>query len=77
LSLLPFVFNSVAAQQETPPAPQAPKSVNIPAVKEKTLPNGLTVAVVERKNVPIVTVQLLVKNRRERTNLPIKRDWRI
>jgi zinc protease len=58
--------NSVAAQQETPPAPQAPKSVNIPAVKESKLPNGLTIAVVERKNVPIVSVQLLVKNGAER-----------
>ncbi len=48
--------------QETPPEPSAPKSVSVPAVKEKKLPNGLTVAVVERKNVPLVTVQLLVKS---------------
>ncbi len=48
--------------QEKPPAPQAPKAVSVPAVKEKKLPNGLTVAVVERKNVPIVTVELLIKN---------------
>ena len=47
---------------ETPPPPQNPKSVKIPAVKEKKLPNGLTVAVVERKNVPLVTIQLLVKS---------------
>ncbi|HEX8638462.1 MAG TPA: pitrilysin family protein [Pyrinomonadaceae bacterium] len=52
----------MSAQTETPPAPQAPKSVSVPAVKEKKLPNGLTVAVVERKNVPIVTVQLLIKS---------------
>ncbi|HEY0659158.1 MAG TPA: pitrilysin family protein [Pyrinomonadaceae bacterium] len=55
-----FVVNSFA--QETPPAPSAPKSVNIPAVKERKLPNNLTIAVVERKNVPLVTVQLLVKS---------------
>ena len=47
--------------QETPPAPSAPKSATVPAVKEKKLPNGLTVAVVERKGVPLVTIQLLVK----------------
>ena len=60
--LLPFAFSFVPAQTETPPAPSAPKSVNIPAVKERKLPNGLTVAVIERKSVPIVTVQLLVKS---------------
>lgn len=51
----------IFAQTDAPPAPGAPKSVQIPAVKEKKLPNGLTVAVVERKNVPLVTIQLLVK----------------
>ncbi|CAN5413710.1 hypothetical protein BH18ACI3_BH18ACI3_05690 [soil metagenome] len=48
--------------QESPPAPSAPRAALIPAVQEKKLPNGLTVAVVERKNVPLVTVQLLVKS---------------
>lgn len=61
LMLLVLTFGSLA-QTETPPKPSAPKSVIIPAVKEKTLPNGLKVAVVERKNVPLVTVQLLVKS---------------
>lgn len=60
--LLPFTFSFVFAQTEQPPEPSAPKSVSVPAVKETKLPNGLTVAVVERKNVPIVTVQLLVKS---------------
>lgn len=46
--------------QETPPAPSAPKSVTVPAVKQKELRNGLKVAVVERKGVPIVTVNLLL-----------------
>lgn len=59
--LLPFAFLAVKAQEQ-PPAPQAPKSVKIPAVKEKKLANGLTVAVVERKGVPVVTVQLMVKS---------------
>jgi zinc protease len=48
--------------QETPPAPGAPRSVKIPAVQESTLPNNLKVAVVTRKTVPLVTVQLLVKS---------------
>src|SRR5580765_8003667 len=48
--------------QETPPAPGTPKTVTVPAVQEKKLANGLTVAVVERKTVPLVTIQLLVKS---------------
>ncbi len=46
--------------QEKPPEPSAPRTVKVPAVKEKTLANKLTVAVIERKNVPLVTVELLV-----------------
>ena len=61
-ALILFVFNIANFAQETPPAPSALKSVTIPAVKEKKLANSLTVAVVERKNVPLVTVQLLVKS---------------
>ncbi|MGC2236454.1 MAG: pitrilysin family protein [Pyrinomonadaceae bacterium] len=56
------VLCSANFAQETPPQPSAPKTVSIPAVKENKLPNGLTVAVVERKNVPLVTVQLLIRN---------------
>ena len=57
-----FAFLICAKAQETPPVPSAPKSVNIPAVAEKTLPNGLKIAVVERKNVPLVSVRLLIKS---------------
>jgi len=53
---------SYFAQTETPPAPSAPKTATIPAVAEKKLANGLTVAVVERKSSPLVTIQLLVKS---------------
>jgi len=49
-------------QTETPPAPSAPKIATIPAVAEKKLANGLTVAVVERKSSPLVTMQLLIKS---------------
>jgi len=55
---LSSAFNIFA--QETPPKPSAPKIVKVPVVKEKKLANGLTVAVVERKNVPLVTIQLLI-----------------
>jgi zinc protease len=48
--------------QETQPVPGAPRPVQIPAVQEKKLSNGLTVAVIERRNVPLVTVQLLVRS---------------
>lgn len=50
------------AQTETPPAPSAPPTVKIPAVPEKTLPNGLKIVVVERKNVPLVTASLLIRS---------------
>ena len=59
--ILHFAFCIWAIAQETPPEPSAPKSVKIPAVVEKKLPNGLTVAVVQKTSSPIVTIQLLVK----------------
>jgi zinc protease len=60
---LPFVFGlNAKAQTETPPAPAQPRPVSIPKPVEKTLPNGLRVIVVERKNVPLVTAMLMVKS---------------
>lgn len=44
------------------PKPGPARTVNIPAVKETKLKNGLTVAVAEKHNVPLVTVQLLVRS---------------
>lgn len=55
--ILHFAFFSGAKAQQ--PVPQPPKSAQIPAVKEMKLPNGLRVAVVERKGVPIVSVEVL------------------
>ncbi|HEX6279479.1 MAG TPA: pitrilysin family protein [Pyrinomonadaceae bacterium] len=57
--LLSLFFVSIASAQIPEPGPA--RSVNIPAVQESKLRNGLTVAVVEKRNVPIVTVQLLVR----------------
>ena len=48
--------------QDIVPGPGPARSVAIPAVKEVKLKNGLTLAVVEKRSVPIVTVQLLVRS---------------
>lgn len=50
------------AAQETPPAPGAPKTGQIPAVRDKKLANGLTVAVGERRTIPLVTIKLLISS---------------
>lgn len=42
------------------PSPGAPRSVAIPSVKETKLRNGLKIAVVEKRSVPIVTISLLI-----------------
>ena len=47
---------------ETPPPPSAPPTVNIPEVKEMTLPNGLKVVVIQRRGVPLVTASLLIRS---------------
>lgn len=63
---LALVFPAAEMQAQTalptPPPPSAPRPVQIPKVNEFKLPNGLRVAVVERKNVPLVSVQLLVRS---------------
>lgn len=60
LSLCFGISAAICKAQE--PTPGAPRSVVIPSVKETKLKNGLTVAVIEKKGVPIVTVQMLVRN---------------
>ncbi len=55
--LIPCAF-----AQEQPPAPSAPREVKIPAIKSSQLPNGLSVAIVERRNLPLVTVSLLLND---------------
>ncbi|MCD9187287.1 MAG: insulinase family protein [Pyrinomonadaceae bacterium] len=55
--VLHFAFLIGAKAQQ--PVPSAPKSAQIPAVRETRLANGLRVAVVERKGVPIVTAEVL------------------
>ena len=55
---------SVNAQtpQATPPPPAQPRSVAFPKPVEETLPNGLRVIVVERRESPLVSAQVIVKN---------------
>ncbi len=48
--------------QATPPPPAQPHSVAFPKPVEETLPNGLRVIVVERRESPLVSAQLIIKN---------------
>lgn len=48
-------------EQTTPPAPAAPRQVNIPTPAEKKLANGLRVIVVQKKGLPLVAARLLLK----------------
>jgi zinc protease len=48
--------------QATPPPPAPPRSGVFPKPVEETLPNGLRVIVVERRETPLVSAQLLIKN---------------
>ena len=63
LAMLLFSFG-VCAQtpQATPPPPAAPRSASIPKPVEQTLPNGLRVIVIERRESPLISAQLLIKN---------------
>ena len=60
-SLIVSIATGALAQIEAPPAPSAPKMAAIPAVAEKKLANGLTIAVAQKNTSPLVTVQFLVK----------------
>ena len=50
------------APQATPPPPAPPRSGTFPKPVEETLPNGLRVIVIERRETPLVSAQLLIKN---------------
>jgi len=53
------VVPATAAQRIAPPAPAAPVPVPVPVVAERTLPNGLRVAVATRRNVPLIAAVLV------------------
>jgi zinc protease len=63
VSMLFFVaIVSAQTPQATPPPPAPPRSGAFPKPVEQTLPNGLRVIVIERRETPLVSAQLLIKN---------------
>lgn len=65
LALIVFAFPMILnaqTPQATPPPPAAPRSGTFPTPVEQTLPNGLRVIVIERRESPLISAQLLVKN---------------
>jgi zinc protease len=60
--LLVSICVSAQTPQATPPPPAQPRSVTFPKPVEETLPNGLRVIVVERRESPLISAQLLIKN---------------
>lgn len=64
LALLLTLSFGAGAQtpQATPPPPAPPRSGTFPKPVEQTLPNGLRVIVIERRESPLISAQLLVKN---------------
>ena len=48
--------------QATPPPPASPRSAKFPTPVDQTLPNGLRVIVVERRESPLISAQLVIKN---------------
>src|ERR1044072_7286576 len=55
---------SVNAQtpQATPPPPASPRSVAFPKPVEETLPNGLRGIIIERRESPLASAQVIIKN---------------
>jgi zinc protease len=53
---------SLAFAQEMPPEPTSPRAVKIPKIVESKLQNGLKIVVVNRPNVPLVSVNLMLSN---------------
>lgn len=57
-----MIPNASQGQQEQPPPPSQPRSVQFPKPVEKTLKNGLRVVVVERPGSSLVSARLLIKH---------------
>ncbi|QYE35984.1 insulinase family protein [Polymorphobacter sp. PAMC 29334] len=56
------VVPATAAERIAPPPPAAPVAVPVPVVAERTLPNGLRVAVATRRNVPLIAAVLVTSS---------------
>jgi len=61
-AILCVICVSAQTPQATPPPPAPPRSGTFPKPVEQTLPNGLRVIVVERRESPLIAAQLLIKN---------------
>ena len=59
LTVLPVGLRAQVDRSKPPTLPPAP-ALNLPEIQTVTLPNGLTLAVVEMHKVPVVDVQVLV-----------------
>src|SRR5690242_17053919 len=60
---VPCVKTSLAqAPQATPPPPAPPRPAKFPTPVDQTLPNGLRVIVIERRESPLISAQLVIKN---------------
>ncbi|MFV0390236.1 MAG: M16 family metallopeptidase [Pyrinomonadaceae bacterium] len=54
-----LVFGQTPSQ--TPPPPGAPPTLSIPNVEQTVLENGLTIAVIRRPELPLVTASLMIR----------------
>ena len=61
VSVAPMLVNA-QTPQATPPPPAPPRSGTFPTPVEQTLPNGLRVIVIERRESPLISAQVLIKN---------------
>jgi zinc protease len=59
--ILNFAFLIGANAQDNPPEPTSPRAVKIPKIVESELPNHIKVIVVERRNVPLVSVSYVLE----------------
>ena len=48
--------------QQAPPPPEAPRPARIPKASDSALPNGLRVLHLEKPDVPLVTLQLMIRS---------------
>ncbi|MGD9628041.1 MAG: M16 family metallopeptidase [Pyrinomonadaceae bacterium] len=59
--LLSVSFTALGTSAQEP-APGPARPVSVPAVKEATLKNGLRIAVIEKRGVPLISVQMLIRS---------------
>lgn len=59
---VPIVVAASAADRIAPPPPGPPVAVPVPVVAERTLPNGLRVAVASRHDVPLIAAVLVTNS---------------